>query len=196
MMDRNMTLTCGYSRKRHFIALVIALLTMSMVASTQGAPAKGLWVLSGGKMMTAGVEIAFGSTSAQAESLFGKPAFIEPWPFSFSWQYAGFLSLDFDDGTKRLSGVRLYLEKSIAGKGVATKIPIDLLKVEVLGVVVEDTSVWDDIIEQASECGINIIDSTPGEELGLSDGTYEAWFYCEKDQGGDLHSIEYFKLPD
>jgi len=195
-MDRMKKVRNGYSRKRRAIAFVFALLATTLGACAQGAPAKGLWTLSDGKASTDGFAIAFGSTSAEAEAKLGKPAYIEPWPFSFSWQYAGFLSLDFDEGTNLLSGIRLYLEKSIAGKGVATKVPIDLLKVEVLGVVVDDSSTWAGIEKLARERGIKIVASTPGEEIGLSDGKLEAWFYCEKDEGGDLHSIEYFKLPD
>ena len=61
------------------------------------------------------------------------------------------------------------------------------------GLVVDDASTWAGIEKLARERGVKIVAATPGEELGLSDGKYEAWFYCEKDQGGDLHSVEYFK---
>ncbi|MBP7096782.1 MAG: hypothetical protein KBC36_11920 [Spirochaetia bacterium] len=193
MMDRKRIVRIGTSPARRVLALVFALLSAGSLACAQTAPAKGSWKLEGGRLSTAGFTLAFGSTSAEAEALLGKPAYIEPWPFSFSWQYAGFLSLDFDDGTSRLSGVRLYLEKGIEGKGVSTKIPLELAKVEVFGLVVDDASTWAGIEKLARERGVKIVAATPGEELGLSDGKYEAWFYCEKDQGGDLHSVEYFK---
>lgn len=167
--------------------------TEPAASTAPAAPAKGAWTLAGGTISTAGFALSFGATSADAEALLGKPAYIEPWPFHFSWQYAGFLSLDFDDGTERLSGVRLYLEKGIEGKAEATKVPIDLAEVAVFGLVVDDASTWAEIETRARELGVMLIESIPGEKLGLGDGTYEAWFYCEKDQGGDLHSMEYFK---
>lgn len=181
---------------RRALALALSLFAVSSLACAQTLPKYGEWVLSKGTLATKDFKLVLGSPSSEALALLGEPPSSEPWPFHYSFQYAGFLSLDYSDSNGKLTGVRFYFEKGMEGEGEVPEIPMDLVTAEVFGIRVDDASTFADIEKRAKDRGVLVVGKEAGEKIGLSDGIYIAWFYCEKDQGGDLHSMEYFKLPD